>query len=136
MVGGAGCDEMVYPPDQFDDSANRPCEQWCADPAVRAKFAPHNRGSTSGGLSAAVPAASAPRPVGSRAGVDGHSLPRDVDPCRYCGGAPASGATPVYTSAKMAIGLLKASDASLEWSLMRAPDGLVLDSVTVQHSAS
>jgi len=115
MVGGAGCDEMPYPPDQFNVSSDRVCDAWCLDPVVRAAFAQH------GG----------PRPLTEIAAgaVSG-------DPCRYCGGSKVNpvGATPVYATAKMAIGMLHASDTELSWQLMLSPTGAVLDSVTIPHA--
>ena len=60
------------------------------------------------------------------------------DPCRHCGEAPGyeageapSGFTSAFATDKLSIGVLAASEIELTWQLLRAPDGLVLDSVTV-----
>ena len=110
MVGGAGCDEMPWPSDQLatgamDEDALTPsaaCAAWCAKPSVRRAFA-----------------------------VEGVVAP-EADPCRYCS---HDGASPIYTSDNMAIGRLEvtatAATSTLTWQLLRAPDGRVLDSVTL-----
>lgn len=106
-VGGAGCDEMPYPPDQLlplsqlsehaeGVTGTEACRAWCADPAVRAGFA-HEEA----------------------------SVPAHAEPCRVCD------ASPVFVSSKMAIGVLTATESSLQWQLLRAPDGAVLDTLTL-----
>jgi hypothetical protein len=99
MAGGAGCDEMPFPADQWkvgadggEDSAEARCMAWCEAPATRA----HAEG---------------------------------TDPCRYC--VHHLRAPPTFTSDQMAIGLLSATPSALTFSLLRAPDGAVLDTVTV-----
>jgi acid phosphatase type 7 len=118
-VGGAGCDEMPYPSNQLDDDAARlagtgkeACEAWCSRPEVRASFAGH-------GVEAS---AQTPRTGGDDVLL---ALNPANDPCRYCA------SNPVYVSALMAIGVLDATPTTLSWRLLRAPDGLVLDSVTI-----
>lgn len=51
------------------------------------------------------------------------------DPCRHC--RIAENVTPVFQTDKMSAGILTASKTELSWKLYRAPDGLLLDSVTV-----
>jgi hypothetical protein len=111
MVGGAGCDEMPWPNAQLvagamdEDAFASPraaCESWCAKPTVRRAFA-----------------------------VEGVVAP-EADPCRYCS---RGGASPLYVSDNMAIGRLQLSSTSttstLQWQLLRAPDGRVLDTLTL-----
>lgn len=110
-VGGAGCDEMPWPADQLAPVA-RPlpedvgtavaaCRAWCARPEVLAGYA-------------AVPGG---KPAS--------------DPCGHCGGAPGVGASPVVFSDLMAAGLLTINGTSLTWQLLRAPDGALLDTITL-----
>jgi hypothetical protein len=121
MVGGAGCDEMPYPSDQHaasvDEEAMTPleaCTAWCTRPEVRHAFA--SRGMT-------------------RAGAAPPPLTPATDPCHLCtaGGRAVGG--PVYQSDNMAIGKLGITvgqfATSLTWQLLRAPDGKVLDSFTL-----
>jgi hypothetical protein len=114
MVGGAGCDEMPWPADQLaaagtpmDEEAlyaspRAACESWCERRAVRRAFA-----------------------------VNG-SVPPEADPCRYCSRGAAS---PLYVSDNMAIGRLElsasATTSTLSWTLLRAPDGRVLDTLVL-----
>jgi hypothetical protein len=118
MAGGAGNDETLYPSDQFDDvenmkenkmTASESCDNWCQSPYIQQMNMLH------GG----------------------------EDPCRHChpnkktsnglsnGNGKQQVPDPVFFTDKMSIGVLKATDTTLEWNLLRAPDGLVLDSVSI-----
>jgi hypothetical protein len=50
------------------------------------------------------------------------------DPCRHC--SPA-GLSPAFATDKLSAGVLEASTTTLTWRLLRAPDGLVLDSIAL-----
>lgn len=103
MVGGAGCDEMLFPPDQFaENSSIRSCSAWCGSPQVQ-------------------------------------NLYSESDPCQFCRGA--LGQDPVFSSDNMAIGLLRietnvtddaVTSSTLTWSLLRSPDGKILDTITLR----
>jgi hypothetical protein len=133
MAGGAGNDETLFPPDQFDpiDSATNTttpledCLAWCArQKAFTASLAAVSTAAVAveeggveggGGASLSIPSE----------GSDSHG-----DPCVHCS-PPGLGADPVFATDKMSAGVLKATTEALEWSLLRAPDGLVLDTITI-----
>ena len=101
-VGGAGCDEMPFPQDQMDNDVTAlKVGTSCTEWCARAEI---------------------------REGYAEQHVPKD--PCMHCAVGPL-GLSPVYFSDKMAIGLVQISGKSLTFSLLRAPDGLVLDTVTL-----
>ena len=114
MVGGAGCDEMPYPSDQLtptvEETTMSPlesCQTWCMKNAVRKGFMDYNTTIVS----------------------------PENEPCRYCTADGRNVDGPVYVSDNMAIGLLdmdfNATTSILTWTLLRAPDGLVLDTLVL-----
>jgi hypothetical protein len=108
-VGGAGCDEMPWPTDQLAPVRGPLAEDVAAATAAcRAWCA---RPEVRAGY-AAVPGG---RPAS--------------DPCVHCGAG--GGAAPVVFSDNMAAGLLTINGTTLTWQLLRAPDGAVLDTVTL-----
>lgn len=121
VVGGAGCDEMPYPSDQLaayeEMEEHQPgaspaslCKAWCQKPDVRAGFS--------------VPTLTTADASGTvAAGLH-------TDPCSLCTSA-RTGQDPLYVSDNMAIGVLQASPTQLQWQLLRAPDGLVLDTLVI-----
>jgi len=51
------------------------------------------------------------------------------DPCGHC--INKNGVSPVFQTDKMSLGVLTASTTSLEWKLYRAPDGALLDTISL-----
>jgi len=104
MAGAAGCEETPFPSDQFAESVED-MKEFGKSPRVACE--------------------------------EWCKLPeiQDVtrgkrDPCNHCtirGGA----ASPAFTTDKLSIGVLEASETALQWKLLRAPDGLVLDSILI-----
>ena len=122
---------MPFPADQLVGSgdevritedgpaAKAQCEAWCTSPEVVAAMSkPHAAVSSTGNI--------------AYRSSNEHTQPRH-DPCKYCTGAPGA-VPPLVTSAKMALGWLQATDDQIVFKLLRAPDGAVLDSVTIQHA--
>jgi hypothetical protein len=123
MVGGAGCDEMPFPSDQMmfldqDGSTTATAPM----PALYDEEAE--------GVNATLKCmAWCNDPVvrnrffeeGKPSAIDGQ------DPCRYCND------NPVYVSDNMAIGVLQVTPKTLQWQLLRAPDGYVLDTITLSR---
>ena len=110
MAGGAGSDETPWPKDQLSTPApatanvQQRCAAWCAAFDAR---------------EAAAASATA-------------RAPPQASACRFCSGG-SLGATPVATSDLYSAGYLQVQHDALTFSLLRAPDGAVLDTVTVTH---
>lgn len=51
------------------------------------------------------------------------------DPCGHC--INKEGVSPIFQTDKMSLGVLTATTTSLEWKLYRAPDGVLLDSISL-----
>lgn len=143
MVGGAGCDEMPYPTDQFvptveeldeyklfNNNGTASCYNWCTNPQVRQVYAgmAHTDHTVQHIIDTLDGAFDNKNEETASATTDNSNddVPSDIDPCRYCAN------NPVYASDNMAIGYLQIQGNSLTWQLLRAPDGLVLDSITLR----
>jgi hypothetical protein len=124
MAGAAGSDETAYPTDQWEDSVQKfkefgkapteACLEWCQSPMIQyLNFQ---------------------RKVGEH-----------EDPCRHCRATTTSSNNKkkrtvvklsnddglAFFTDKLSGGLLTASETTLEWKLLRAPDGMVIDQITI-----
>ena len=108
MAGGPGSDETPWPKDQLRDLA----DQARATEAVAERCAAW--------CSA----------FDARSAAAGHAA--DKSACTFC--ASSLGATPVATSDLYSAGLLSVEHDKLTFSLLRAPDGAVIDSVEIVHA--
>lgn len=109
MVGGSGCDEMPYPSDQMENSiiATEMVKERCEKWCHDFDKRQEERQENLG------------------------VVKNYKSSCRFCTGADA---TPVATIDKYSLGYLKIEFDTLEFNLLRAPDGLVLDAVIVTHA--
>lgn len=153
MAGGAGNEETEFPADQFDtenDTQKKvekqresrgkglgPCEFWCARiggttlaaPATPAAGSPPATPPPNEGAPEREAQASAAKPRASEADSCGNGNDPLNNPCRHC--SPPGVGPPAAATDKLALGVLTATTTSLEWRLLRAPDGAVLDTVTL-----
>jgi hypothetical protein len=109
MAGASGSDETAYPADQFAESAEqfreygKPPAQACEEWCMLEL-------------------------VQDIKSMNGN------DPCQHCRvqrpGAPLP-ADPMFFTDKMSAGILTATDTELSYTLYRAPDGMILDYVSI-----
>lgn len=112
MAGGAGSDETPWPKDQLADLASiTPATENVAERCAAWCSAADARAAAAAQAAGAAPEKSA---------------------CTFC--TSSLGATPVATSDLYSAGFLSIEHDKLTFSLLRAPDGAVIDSVTVTHA--
>jgi hypothetical protein len=110
MAGSSGSDETAYPSDQFADSVEQFREYGKSPGAACDEWCVLDV-------------------VQELKNFNGN------DPCLHCHANLIGGdrpPDPMYFTDKMSAGILTASDTELTWTLYRAPDGMVLDTVTLQ----
>ena len=127
MPGASGSDETPYPADQLAPlpvggaaapGAQARCLAWCAGAEAR---------STAAASAASALLAQLPLPLGRMlpdAAALGHKA------CHLCGGR-SSKLAPVAATDKYSLGKVDVGEGGLTFTLLRAPDGEVLDSVVI-----
>ena len=120
MPGASGSDETPYPSDQADEHVQRAdapgadarCAAWCAAEDTRIAQGQE-------ALAVARARANLPAPHPARG------------TCHFCRSTGELRLSPVAATDKYSLGIVNVTDAAMTFTLLRAPDGAILDTISV-----